>query len=184
MSRPSLLLIDIQNDYFPGGNWEVHGMEAAASHAAEALKAARAAGAPVIHIRHEATNPAVPFFQPGTDSAEIHPSVAPAPGEPVILKHRPNAFLGTDLADLLADIAPDQLLIAGAMSQMCIDATTRAAADLGHSVTVLHDACAAKAQSFSGQDVPAPMVHAAIMAALEGTYAEVLTSREVITRYL
>ncbi|MEJ2022345.1 MAG: isochorismatase family protein [Maritimibacter sp.] len=128
MSRPALLLIDIQNDYFPGGNWEVHEMEAAAIQAADALKAARAAGAPVIHIRHEASNPAVPFFQ--------------------------------------------------------IDATTRVAADLGHHVTVLHDACAAKAQSFGSTDVPAPMVHAAIMAALGGTYAEVLTSHEVISRYL
>ncbi len=184
MSRPALLLIDIQNDYFPGGNWEVHEMEAAAIQAADALKAARAAGAPVIHIRHEASNPAVPFFQPGTTGAEVHETVAPAPGEPVILKHRPNAFLGTDLANLLADLAPDRLLIAGAMSQMCIDATTRAAADLGHQVTVLHDACAAKAQSFGGTDVPAPQVHAAIMAALGGTYAEVLTSHEVISRYL
>ncbi len=184
MSRPALLLIDIQNDYFPGGNWEVHEMEAAANRAAEALKAARAAGAPVIHIRHEARNPLIPFFRPGTTGAEIHTSVAPAPGEPVILKHRPNSFLGTDLEDRLADLAPDRLLIAGAMSQMCIDATTRAAADLGHEVTVLHDACAAKAQGFACHAVPAPMVHATIMAALAGTYAEVLTSREVISRYL
>lgn len=184
MAETALILIDIQNDYFPGGNWEVPGMQAAAAHAATALAAARAASVPVIHVRHEATNPAVPFFQPGTPGAEINPAVAPLPGETVILKHRPNAFLGTDLGEKLAGIAPGRLLIAGAMSQMCIDATTRAAVDLGHRVVVLHDACAAKEQSFGGLDVPAPAVHAAIMAALSGTYAEIRATDEVIQRYL
>lgn len=184
MAETALILIDIQNDYFPGGAWEVPGMEDAAANAARALTAARAAGVPVIHVRHEATHPAVPFFQPGTKGAEINPSVAPLPGEAVILKHRPNAFLNTSLSETLDQIAPERLLIAGAMSQMCIDATTRAAVDLGHKAVVLHDACAAKEQSFAGRDVPAPQVHAAIMAALTGTYAEILDTGEVIRRYL
>lgn len=183
MTKAVLLLIDIQNDYFPGGAWEVDGMEAAAAKAASLLTAARAAGLPVIHIRHEATNPAIPFFQPGTSGAEIHSSVAPLLGEEVILKHRPNAFLGTPLAEKLDGLTPETLLIVGAMSQMCIDASTRAAVDLGYKSVVLHDACAARRQQFGSSTVPAPAVHAAIMASLSGTYAEVLSTREAIDRF-
>ena len=174
MTARALILVDIQNDYFPGGGWEVAGMEAAAENAARLLLAARAAGETVVHIRHEATVPEAPFFRPGTPGAEIAPVVAPEAGEMVLTKHRPNSFLGTGLDEVLRAAGVETVTVCGAMSQMCIDATARAAADLGFKVTVVSDACGARAMSFDGVDVPAEAVHAAFMAALGSSYAKVV----------
>jgi len=180
MTKSALLLIDIQNDYFPGGKWEVDGIEPAAANAARLLSDARAKGLKVIHIHHEIPAEGAPFFQPGTDGAKINQSVAPEPGETAILKHFPSSFRETTLGEVLKADEITDLIICGAMSQMCVDTTTRAAADLGYTVTVVHDACAARAQSFNGIDVPAEQVHAAHMAALNGPFAQVLATEAVI----
>jgi len=171
----ALLLIDIQNDYFPGGLWEVPDMETASANAARVLAQARAMGQPVLHIRHEFPTNEAPFFRPGSHGAEIHPSVAPLPDELVICKQRPNSFVGTDLQAQLDARGIKSLVIVGAMSQMCIDSTARAAVDLGYAVTILEDACAAKPQSFNGMNLSAQTVHAAIMAPLAGSFAKVKT---------
>ncbi|HSH70948.1 MAG TPA: cysteine hydrolase family protein [Deferrisomatales bacterium] len=172
MSR-GLLLVDIQNDYFPGGAMELVGMDRAAARAAEALEAFRAESLPVFHVQHLAAQPGATFFQPGTPGAEIHPLVAPRDGEARVQKHFPNGFRGTPLLDRLRDRGVTDLTLCGAMSHMCIDATTRAAFDLGFSCTVLADACATRDLAFSGVAVPAAQVHAAFMAALAAVYARV-----------
>ncbi len=176
MSATALVIVDIQNDYFPDGKWPVHNIEAASANAGAALAHARAAGLPVLHVRHEIPVENAPFFQPGTEGAEIHPSVAPRDDEPVITKHFPNSFQATDLEARLRAAETEQIVLAGAMSQMCIDATARAAKDLGFSVRLLHDACAAKEQEFGGIKVPAESVHAAFMAALGSAYAELVAT--------
>ncbi len=171
----ALLLIDVQNDYFPGGAYTLAGIEAASARAAELLKRFRDAGLPLIHVRHEFASADAPFFRPGTPGADIHASVAPAAGETVITKHAVNAFHGTDLKQRLDALGVDQLVIAGAMSHMCIEGATRAAADLGYKCRVIHDACATRDQEFAGRVVPAADVHAASMSALGFAYAEVLS---------
>ena len=176
MPKPALILVDIQNDYFEGGRWPVHAMAKAGDNAARLLAAARTAGDTVIHIRHEIPSDDAPFFRPGSDGAQIHASVAPQGDEPVLLKHRPNSFVGTDLLDRLKAADTKEVTICGAMSQMCIDATARAAADHGFKVTVVEDACGPKETAFDGVTVPAPLVHATIMGALDGTYATVMTT--------
>lgn len=178
----ALLLVDIQNDYFPGGAKELPGMEAAAENAALLLAAFRESGSPVFFIRHVASRPGVSFFLPGTQGAEIHGSISPLSREPVVEKSRPNSFLGTDLAALLAAEDVMDLVICGAMSHMCIDATARAACDLGYSCTVVADACAACDLTFGGVAVPAGMVHASFMAALDGIYGRVLPAGEYLRR--
>lgn len=120
------------------------------------------------------------FFKPGTPGAAIHDGVAPLPDEQVVDKPRPNSFVGTDLEQRLREAGIDHLVICGAMSQMCIDATTRAAVDLGFKVTVASDACAAADVSHEGLDVPADMVHAAIMAPLAASYAQIRTASDCI----
>lgn len=175
MSENALLLIDIQNDYFSEGSWPVENMETASDNAASILGHARKAGDMIVHIRHEIPSDGAPFFQPGTTGAETHSSVAPVGDESVILKHRPNSFHETDLLQRLLEQRIKNVTIVGAMSQMCIDATTRAAADFGFGVTVIADACAAKEVRFGDQLVPASHVHATIMGALAGIYAQVVT---------
>ncbi|SFI52458.1 cysteine hydrolase family protein [Jannaschia pohangensis] len=174
MTQTALILIDIQNDYFEGGLWPVAGMAGATRIAASLLHRARATGQAILHVRHEILAPDAPFFRPGSTGADIHAEVAPITGEAVILKHRPNSFLGTDLGARLEAAGITDVTLAGAMSQMCIDATARAASDRGLTVTVVQDACAARAATFRGRDVSAADVHATIMAALSGSYARVV----------
>lgn len=171
----ALVIIDIQQDYFPGGAYPLVEPEAAARAAARLLAAFRQADEPVIHIQHVWDAPDAAFMRPGTAGIEIHPLVAPAGDEPVVRKESPNAFLNTDLEARLRDISPDELVIVGMMSSMCVDATVRAASDLGFAVTVAHDACAAPDLEFGGAVVPGAQVHAAFMAALSDSYARVTT---------
>lgn len=182
MPQRALLVIDLQNEYFPTGKLPLVGIEAATANAARVIADARAKGVPVIHVRHEAGKPDAPVFTPGTPNVQIHPSVAPVEGEAVIVKHFPNSFRETPLQALLDELGVRELVIVGAMSHMCIDAGTRAAADLGYTVTVVHDACATRDLAFGGQTVPAAQVHAAYMAALGSSYAQVVSTEAVLGR--
>jgi len=168
MDDTALLIIDVQNDYFPGGAMVLEGSEAAGARAREALDAARKRALPVIHVRHLSTRPGATFFLPGTAGADIHSSVRPAAGEPVIEKNFPNSFRGTPLQGLLEEKKIRNLVVAGMMTHMCVDASVRHAADLGYKVTLLADACATREQAFRGERVPARQVHTAFLAALNG----------------
>lgn len=180
MSDTALLIIDLQNDYFPRGAMELEGADAACGRAAAALAAFRAKGLPVFHIQHLSVRPGATFFIPGTKGAEIHAGVRPAPGEAVIEKNFPNSFRKTDLQQRLDAAGVKHLVVAGMMTSMCVDATVRQAADLGYRVTLMVDACATRTLSFGGESVPARQVHAAFLAALNGLYAKVLPAAEAI----
>lgn len=180
MSKQALIIIDIQNDYFPGGKWTLEGADKAADNAARLLAAARQKGDLVVHVRHEFESADAPFFAPGTQGSAIHAKVTPAAGEPVVLKHKVNAFLGTDLKQTLDQHQIKALTIAGSMSHMCIDAASRAAADFGYDVTVAHDACATLPLEFDGKQIPAAQVHDSAMAALAFAYAKVVKTDELI----
>ncbi len=178
--KTALLLVDLQNDYFPGGAMELAGMAAAAAKAGELLAECRRRRLPVFHVQHLAVREGAPFFLPGTRGVEIHAGVQPVPGETVIQKHFPNSFRDTRLKELLDEALVDELLICGAMSHMCIDATTRAAADFGFRCVVVHDACATRELTFQGALIPAAQVHGAFMAALSPLYARVLSQEEFL----
>lgn len=180
MPKRALVLIDIQNDYFPGGKWTLSGIEAAADNAAKLLAAARTAGDLVVHVRHEFASADAPFFAPGSDGAKIHSKVKDLEGETVVLKHHVNSFRETDLKALLDRHGVEDVVICGAMSHMCVDAGTRAASDLGYKCVVVHDACATRDQEFEGAVVPAEQVHAAFMAALQFGYATLISTEEYL----
>jgi nicotinamidase-related amidase len=176
MSRSkALLLIDLQNDYFPGGAYELERINEASAKAAEALDRFRIDGRPLVHIRHEFASAEAPFFRPGSDGAQIHESVAPLAGETVLTKQQVNSFQGTDLHALLKSLGVRELVIVGAMSHMCIEGAARAAADLGYGVEVIHDACATRDQAFGDRRVAAADVHATAMSALGFAYAKVVS---------
>ena len=175
----ALLLIDIQNDYFPGGSMVLEGAEEAGAQAGKLLTAFRDAGQAVIHIQHLSLRPGSTFFLPGTPGAEIHACVAPQAGEPVIEKHFPNSFRDTTLMATLKEKGVDELVIAGMMTHMCVDATVRAAFDFGLRCRVAHDACATRALVFNGETIPATHVHGAFLAALQGIYATLGSAAEV-----
>jgi nicotinamidase-related amidase len=179
MPDTALLVIDIQNDYFPGGAMELEGADAAGAKASQALKSFRDKNLPVIHVRHLSVRPGATFFIPGTKGAEIHASVRPGAGETVIEKNFPNSFRNTALKDHLEKNHIKHLVVAGMMTHMCVDASVRQAADLGYTVTLLADACATRAQSYGGETVPARQVHHAFLAALNGFYAKVINTHEL-----
>ena len=175
----ALLIVDIQNDYFPGGAMENVGATEAAKQAALLLAAFRRKSLPIIHIQHISTRPGATFFRPDTPGVEIHDSVLPRPGEPLLRKHFPSAFRETALLEHLRKEKISGLAIAGMMTHMCIDTTTRAAADLGFACSLAHDACATRALTFNGVQVPAENVQAAYLAALNGSFAKVKPAQEL-----
>jgi nicotinamidase-related amidase len=179
--KSALILIDIQNDYFLGGVMELVGINQAAAKARELLTAFRQARLPLFHVQHIALGPGATFFRPHTVGVEIHESVRPFAGEPVIQKHYPNAFRDTGLLEALKTASVEELLIGGAMSHMCIDATTRAAFDFGFKCTVIHDACATRDLTFEGLTIPAAQVHGAFMAALEARYARIMSVKDFLS---
>jgi nicotinamidase-related amidase len=176
----ALLIVDIQNDYFPGGKMELEGSEAAGRRAGQLLAAFRERNQAVIHVQHISLRPGSTFFLPDTDGVAIHPSVAPLEHETVIQKHFPNSFRDTELLAQLRRLEVKELVIAGMMTHMCIDATTRAAADAGFTCSLAHDACATRSVSFGGTAVPAEHVNASFLAALNGTYAAVRPVSELV----
>jgi nicotinamidase-related amidase len=176
-----LLIIDIQRDYFPGGAHPLVGSDAAAIVAQRLLTSFRARGEPVVHLQHVWNAPDATFMVPGSDGVNIHPLVAPAAGETVIEKSAPNGFIGTKLEAELRGRNLDELVVAGMMSSMCVDATVRAAVDLGFTTTVVHDACAAPDLEFEGRQLPGAAVHGAFMAALAGGYASVVSAEELLS---
>jgi nicotinamidase-related amidase len=176
----ALVIVDIQNDYFPGGAYPLVAPEAAADAAGRVLEAFRRDQRPVLHLKHVWDSPDATFMRPGTAGVEIDPRVAPVGGEPVIEKSEPNGFLDTGLADQLQSRDIDELVVVGMMSSMCVDATVRAGADLGLTVTVVHDGCAAPDLDFGGTHVPGKIVHAAFMAALADGYARVVSADELV----
>ncbi|CAF0936162.1 unnamed protein product [Rotaria sordida] len=176
----ALLVVDIQNDYFPGGLWTLYGMDAAADNAARILAAARTSGDLIVYIRHEFTTNAAPFFKPGSTGAQIHPKVQNLKDEYVVVKYYTNSYRETNLKDILDRHGIRQVVICGAMSQNCIDAVTRASFDFGYDCTVIHDACAARDLEFNGMPIPAKYVHAAFMAALQFAYAKTISTDEYL----
>ena len=171
-----LILIDIQNDYFEGGRHELAQPVEAAKNALLALTAFRARRWPVFHVRHISTKPDATFFLPDTPGAEFYPPTAPLPGEAVVIKHKPNGFFGTDLNEQLIASRVEGLVVCGMMTHMCVDTTVRAAADLGYCVTLLADACATSDLCWAGVTVPAGQVQAAYLAALNGSFATVVST--------
>jgi nicotinamidase-related amidase len=176
----ALLIIDIQNDYFPGGSMELVGSPEAGRKAGELLAAFRKRQLPIIHIRHVSTRPGAAFLLEGTWGAEINPCVAPEEREPVFTKNYPNSFRDTGLLSWLQEHKVTSLVIAGMMTHMCVDTTVRAAFDLGFTCTLVHDACATRNLVFGGQTVTAEQVQTAYVAALGALFAKASTVEEIV----
>lgn len=162
----ALLVIDIQNFYFPGGRSELAEPEKAAQKALTAIQAARETRNPVIYIQHKSDS-----------GMEINELVKPLPGEKIFVKEEVNSFLGTGLKEYIDGLATDTLVICGMQTQMCVEAAVRAAHDFGYYVCLLHDACATSSLKFGDREVSAADVHASTLATLR-SYAQVLSVEE------
>jgi nicotinamidase-related amidase len=174
----ALVVIDIQGFYFEGGSLPLTGSVEAARQAKRVLEAFRARRLPIVHIRHIPKSVKIVDGEPADAQYRIRPEVAPAPGEKVIGKQYANSFRETDLLDHLRATGIKRLVIVGMQTHMCVEAASRAAADLGFEVVVLHDACATRPLKFGERTVPAEMVHATALAAIQGSYGKVVSVDE------
>ncbi len=176
----ALLMIEMQNDYFPNGRMPLEKSTEACAKAQEVLQVYRAKQLPVIHVQHISTRPDAIHFLPCTKGVEFHNNVQPVKNETVIKKHYPNSFKDTSLLTYLIKHQINHLVITGMMTHMSIDATVRAAYDLGISCTLLSDACATMNLEFNSILIPAQTVHHAFLAALQSMYATVQSTKDYI----
>lgn len=177
LGASTLVLIDIQNEYFDGP-LRLTGVEAALSAAAGLLSRARTLGTPVVHVRHRGKPGGA--FDPEAPRGQIHASVAPLAGETIIDKTLPNAFAGTALAAALEEIGERPLIVAGFMTHMCVSATVRAALDRGLSSTVAMDATATRdLPDPAGGTLPAGTIHRAALAAIADRFATVVPAADI-----
>lgn len=140
----ALLVIDLQNDYFPGGLFPLWNTESVLQNVEKSIERARAKGIPVIHVQHvaDSTMGIAPFFNEGTTGVEIHPRIlAAAPDAPVIVKHYADSFEQTTLEDTLKKLGVTELLVCGMMTQNCVTHTAISKAAEKYAVTVLTDCC-------------------------------------------
>jgi nicotinamidase-related amidase len=178
--KTALLIIDIQNDYFPGGKGELVNPLEAARKAYQLLQCFREHKQPTVHIQHVSTREGATIFLPGSEGTHIHDAVAHFEGEPLVQKHFPNSFRDTNLLELLKSWEIERVIVCGMMTHMCVDATARAAVDHGFQLVVASDACATKALMYDETTIPADHVHKAFLAALK-SYGRVMTVEEIIT---
>lgn len=140
----ALLLIDLQNDYFPGGAFPLWNADAVLARVEQLIARARAAGVSVVHVQHIA-DPAgglAPFFNKGTPGAEIHPRIrAAAPDAPVVIKAFADSFHQTELDATLARLEASELLVCGMMTQNCVTHTALSKAAEKYRVAILPDCC-------------------------------------------
>lgn len=165
----ALLIIDIQDFYFPEGKVPLVDPEVAAANAGRVLAAFRSEGKPVVHVRHD--------FEPG---GAIHTSVAPRNGEKVFTKTEVSCFKGTSVLEHLKELGVKRLVIVGMQTHMCLEAATRAAADHGFECTVIGDACATRDLTYGERTVAAADVHASTLATLDRTYAKVVDTESFL----
>ncbi|AOZ90939.1 cysteine hydrolase family protein [Paenibacillus crassostreae] len=177
----ALIIVDIQNDYFPNGKMELSNPEKAAVNAAKVLEWFRQNYKDnIFHIQHIASDPGSGFFLPDTEGVEIHETVLPLEHETIINKHFPNSFLKTELESKLKEKGLTKVVVVGMMTHMCIDSTVRAAVDLGYETTLIEDACATRDLSYQDKVVPAEQVHYAFVGALNGMYANVISTDDFL----
>jgi nicotinamidase-related amidase len=170
-----LVLVDIQNFYFPGGRIPLVGAEAAAGQARRILLKFREMGWPVIHVRHISKGIAESAEKPDHEW-QIHELVNPVNGEHVITKHHVNGFRDTRLDDILKSAGIRHLVVCGMQTHMCLEAAVRAAVDRGYRVTVVGNACATRDLVFENTSIPARLVHASTLATLKSGYATVVAA--------
>ncbi len=171
-SDTALIIIDVQDFYFPGGSTELVHPEEAAAAIKRVLNFFRQHQLPIIHVRHNVQR-----------EGDIHHSAAPLPGEKIISKDYANCFRDTDLLVYLHEHGITSLVLCGMQTHMCLEAGTRAAVDLGFSCIVISDGCATGDLTYDHRTVRAADVQTATLASLNRTYAQLLTANQFIDKY-
>jgi len=177
----ALLIIDVQNDYFAGGKMQLEKPEVALNQIERVLNRFRKTEKTIVFIQHVAKIANATFFLENTFGAAIHSALTPKNhgNEFIVQKNFPNSFLQTRLQEVLKSNQIDSLVICGMMTHMCVDSTTRQAAELSYRCTLLGDACATKDLVIEDDTIQADQVQTSFLAALQ-SFAKVRTTSDYL----
>lgn len=167
--KQALLIIDVQEFYFPQGFNPLVEPEEASQQAAKLLDHFRSANKLVVHIKHASKKDSL-----------IHQNVQPMKDEKVITKYNVNSYHETELLDYLKQNKIEEVVICGMMTHMCVEAAARASADYGFKVIVIDDACATRDMIYNNDTVKAADVHNSTLGTLNRYYGTVLTTKEFL----
>ena len=181
--KTALLIVDVQNDYFPNGKMELVNSNDTGNKINSLIEHFRKVPIEIVYIQHISTRPSATFFLPNTQGMEIHDSVKPKMNEKVIIKNYPNSFRETELDSYLKSKSISKLIVTGMMTHMCIDTTVRAAFDLGYDCIVVEDCCTTKNLKIGDREISSNFVQDSFMAALNGVFAKVLSSEDLLKLY-
>ncbi len=182
IQNKALILIDIQNDYFTAGKMPVIDAEIVSINAKSLLTYFRKENMAVVHIQHVSIRDGSFFFIPNTAGVEIHSNVKPMENEKIVVKHYPNGFFETELLKFLTHKEITDVVICGMMTNMCVDATVRAAKDFGFNIELISDACTTKDLEINGKSVKAQEVQKSFLASLNYYYSEVLSTKDFLCK--
>lgn len=168
--KKALILIDIQEFYFPGGFSELHKPEEAAKNAAKILYAFREKGVLIVHVQHKTK-----------EQMAIHELVKPLDGEKIVVKTEVSCFNGTGLAEDLLEQGITEVIIVGMQTHMCVEGAARAAYDIGLKVNLIADACTTKELKWEDKTIPWDQVHYSTLNTLK-SYASIYTTDEYLTK--
>ena len=181
MEKTALIVIDVQNDYFPKGKMELYQAEQALKQINLLENAFLQNKQPIIYIQHIFDQPNAPFFEAGTVGVELHSGLKTLADSIVIEKHYPNSFFQTSLKAQLDQLGVEKLVISGMMTHMCVDATSRTAAELGYGPIVIADATATRDLSYANKTTQAEDVQTACLAAFQ-MFLTVMSVNEYLKR--
>jgi nicotinamidase-related amidase len=176
MSQRALIVIDVQNDYFPGGAWTLPNAEKALPNILRLIAGARSRNEQVIFIQH-VTPAGSPVFAEGSRGMELHTDLVVREADALIRKSHPSSFQETGLHDRLQSAGIQAVDVCGFMTQMCCDSTTRDAYGRGYKVRLFKDACAAMELEVEGEKIPHETVHRVSLGALS-RFAKILPAQE------
>jgi nicotinamidase-related amidase len=170
----ALIVIDMQIA-IDDPRWGPRNNAGAESLIAALISAWRAEALPLVHIRHDSTEPDSPY-RPGSPGHAFKPEAAPLAGETVIGKSANSAFIGSALEETLDALGVTTLVVCGVLTHNSVEATVRHAGNLGYRVFLVADACwAVDKTDLSGRLWPAADVHALSLANMHGEYADVVS---------
>ena len=177
LSQSVVIVVDAQKEYTEGA-LPLFGIDQSVDALARFLARARKAHVPIIHVQ-QVGRPGGPICDPQGPFIEIIDKVKPVAGEPVVQKRFPSSFTQTTLEAELARIGRKDLIIAGYMTHMCLNSTTRAATEAGYRCTVAADLTTTRdLPDGRGGVIPAEMVKAAHLAGLADRFAIVVERGE------
>jgi nicotinamidase-related amidase len=179
VSRCALIVIDVQNEYFDGAlPISDPPPQVSLANIVRAMDAATAAGVPVIVVQHSDDDPESPIFRKGTQAWELRPEISERSRDHLIEKTLPGAFTGTPLGNILESAGIETVAIAGYMTHMCVDTTSRQAAHRGYAVEILSDATGTLPLENSGGAASGEELHRATLVAQGQFFANVMTTDE------